>query len=250
MKSQYDYDIIRDYLHGLVDKETAREVGELIKKDEIARGIAEGILRLDKEFKEDDAAIDLFLENLRQKQLTIIHQYRRPARITEKLWFRIAASVLLLIIAGFAIRMIVSAPDYQAQIDEELAQPYPISNLFRSESENSPQEKGYQLYTQGNFAGAARYLEQASSEGRDVASVTFYNALSNLYSGNYNRASVLFESHNIGSSRYADQAQWYQTLALIKSNNKSKAIEVLTAITKDELHFKREAALELLDQLE
>jgi hypothetical protein len=250
MKSQYDYDIIRDYLHGLVDKQTATEIGELIKKDEIARGIAEGILRLDKEFKEDDVAIDTFLENLRQKQLTLIHQYERPVRITKKLWFRIAASLLLLVIAGFAISMVVFAPDYHAQIDAELAQPYPISNLFRSESESSPQEKGYQLYTQGDYAGAIRYLEQVSSEDKDIASVTFYNALSNLYSGKYNRASVLFESHNIGNSRYSDQAQWYRALALIKADNKNKAIEVLTAITGDKLHFKREAALELLDELE
>ena len=67
MKSKYDYDIIRDYLHGLVDQETARRIRELIRHDEVARNIAAGILQLEHDFNGDEHEIESYIEELRQK---------------------------------------------------------------------------------------------------------------------------------------------------------------------------------------
>jgi hypothetical protein len=249
MNSKYDYDSIRDYLHGLTDAKTSLEMKELIKTDEIARDIAEGIIRLDKEFKEYDSAVDSYLEDFRQKQLKIIHQ-QKPARLLEKYWFRMAAALLLLITVGAVIRLMVSAPDYQTLVNRELAQPYPVSTILRSDGDGSAKEKGYQLYLNGDYKNASKYFEQISTEEKDLASIGFYNGLSYLYAEEYEKASKLFESDILVNSRYAQQAQWYQSLALIKSGNKKRAVEVLTIVVGNQQHFKRGAALELLEQLE
>ena len=250
MKSQYDYEIIRDYLHGLTDGKTSREVGELIKRDETARSIAEGILLLEEEFKGNEEDVELYLDKFYQAQLNVIHKQIQPVRITQKLWFRIAASVLVLVIAGFTVRMLITRPDVESLIAQELSKPYPVSNLVRSEGSQTTEDRAYESYASGKYLEAAQYFSQTNGEARDVASATFYQAMSNLYVGGYPRAIQLFESPIISESRYVEQARWYQSLALLRSHNKTKAVEILRSIRANPQHFKYEDAGELLSQLE
>lgn len=245
MKSKYDYEIIRDYLHGLVDSKTAREIGELIKTDETSRSIAEGIVQMERELNGDDA-VDKYLEDFRQRQLKQIPN--AGSSVTKKAWIRIAASLLILIGVASVIRLMTALPDLQALVSKELDQPYPLSNLVRGEGDGT-MEKAFALYSQGDFAKASIYFEQ-SSEGKENASVTFYNALSYLYAGNYEKASALLGFDVIVNSRYAQQGRWYQALALIQGGNKEKGKEALKMIANSEHHFKHEAAAEILELLE
>src|SRR5687767_12523012 len=129
MESRYDYDIIRDYLHGLVSREKAHEIGELIRTDDVARDIAEGILLMEKEFLENDTDIENYLEDFRQTQLRAIQTGALviAERKVRNQWLKIAAAVLLLVVVFFSIRQITSQPDLLTLIDEELAEPYPVS---------------------------------------------------------------------------------------------------------------------------
>ncbi|MBY0433211.1 MAG: hypothetical protein K2U26_03785 [Cyclobacteriaceae bacterium] len=250
MKIQYNYELIRDYLHGLLDNKTAKEVSGSIKTDETARSIAEGILRLEKEFSSDDNAIEKYLEDFRQKQigLTELRNDRMP--IIKQRWFRIAASLLILISVGVAIRLTVFTPNLQTVVEQELSVPYPLSNLARGEANGAAKERAFQFYAQRDFPKASVYFEQALAEERENASVTFYGALNYLYQGNFDRAVDLLESDVIRNSRYARQGQWYQALALIRLGNKNKSIQVLDSIVNDKQHFKHEAATGLLKLLE
>lgn len=253
MKSQYDYELIRDYLHGLADSKTAREVGDLIRRDEIARSIAEGILRLDENFQGNEEAIESYLEKIYQSQLHTIHKHTQPAGLLQRYWLRIAASLLILVAAGVAIWTQLSEPGMDSLIAQELSVPYPASNLFRSETAPTIEDQGYVAYEAGRYDEATRYFDLAlaadNSKVRD-ASIYFYNALSQLYAGNYARATELLESPAIAESRYLQQARWYMGLALLRLNNRAAAIEVLSEIRKDPRSFKYEAAGELLSQLE
>lgn len=246
MKSKYDYEIIRDYLHGLVDTKTSKEIGELIKRDETARSIAEGIVRLEKKFTGTDAEVDKYLNEFRQKQMDLIIP-PKPSSATTKIWFRVAASLLLLIGISMVIRLMTTSPDLQALVGNELGQPYPLASLVRGESD-AASERAFQLYSQGDYVNASIYFEK-SFEGKDNASFTFYNALSHLYVGNYERAIVLLKSDVVVNSRYAAQGQWYQALALIRSGDKDKAREILENIVDNKQHFKYETASEMLECL-
>ncbi len=249
MKSPHDYDIIRDYLHGLVDSKTAQEISERMATDETTRSIAVGAVLLEKEFT-DNEAIDQYLDGFRQKQFEIIGQQTKPVPIAKRLWFRAAASLALLICVGMAVRLLVSLPDYQSVIDQELGQQYPVSNLSRSGGDGSATEKAFQLYTNGDYVNASIYFEQATPGEKDKASVMFYEALSYLYAGRYEKAIDLFESERMANSRYAQQAQWFQALAFLRLNNNKQAVAILKSIEADHQHFKQDVARQLLEQLD
>ncbi len=250
MSSKYDYDIISDYLHGLTDKKTSLKISELIKTDEVARNIADGIVRLNKEFKDDDVSQESYLEDFRKKQLEVISQHAKPKRVTIKYSVRIAAALLLLITAGAVIRILVSEPDYQQIVDKELSQPYSISTVVRSDGEEYSKEKAFQLYARGEFAKASAYFELAAVDEKENASIVFYHALSQLYGEHYEAAITLLKADIIGSSRYAQQAEWFQALALLKSGNKREAKEILTTINKNSQHYKLSEAQQLLNALD
>lgn len=249
MKPNYNYELIHDYLHGLTDQKTSMEIRDLIKSDEVTRNIAEGIVHLEKKFDSEEA-VESYLENFRQTQLLSLQQNKVTAPITKKLWFRMAASLLLLISVGAVVRLMVATPGLQTLVNNELANPYPLSNLVRGESDGSAKEKAFQLYAQGDFANASIYFEQAYTDENENASVIFYNALSYLYQGNFAKANALLKSDVIAGSRYAQQAEWYRALAFIQSGKLAEGKEALNSIADRVGHFKQEAASRLLKKME
>lgn len=250
MKSKYNYELIHDYLHGLLDSNTSKEMGELIMSDETARSIAEGIIRMEKEFSGDEVALNAYLENFQQRQLALVGQSKETKPIIKTAWFRMAASLLLLISVGAVVRLMVATPDLQTLVNNELAEPYPLSNLVRGESDGSAKEKAFQLYAQGDFTNATIYFEQASTSEKENATVVFYNALSYLYQENFAKANALLKSDVIAGSRYSKQAEWYRALALIQSGNLDEGKVALTSIADQVGHFKHEAANRLLKKME
>jgi hypothetical protein len=251
MESRYDYDIIRDYLHGLVEREKALEIGELIRQDEIARDIAEGILRLDDEFNENEQDIEAYLENFRQAQLKKISYHSSGiAAQTRNLWLKIAAVILILVVTGFFIKQAFDKPDLITLINEELSQPYPVSNVVRGPSHGDDYNKALEMYKNKNYVQASLYFEKAAKSENDHATVTFYNALSSLYSGHYPRAISLLESRTISASRYSQQAQWYLSLAYIKSEKQTKGVEILKRMQNSPHVYKHREAVQLLEALD
>ena len=249
MKTNYNYQLIHDYLHGLTDQKTSMEIKQLIKNDEVTRSIAEGIVHLENKLGSEEA-VEIYLENFRERQLSSIQQPSAQRPITKKLWFRMAASLLLLISVGAVVRLMVATPDLQTLVNNELAEPYPLSNLVRGESDGSAKEKAFQLYAQGDFTNATIYFEQASTNEKENATVVFYNALSYLYQENFAKANALLKSDVIAGSRYSKQAEWYRALALIQSGNLDEGKVALTSIADQVGHFKHEAANRLLKKME
>ena len=248
MPSPYDYDLIRDYLHGLVDKNSASEIAELIAKDETARSIAEGILLLEKNF-ENDGDIESYLENFRQAQLKTIQSFAAGGRTKRILWLKVAASLIFVTLIGVVFRQMGTTPDAIAIVDGELSRPYAVSNLVRSTGETTPFELGIEQYAAGDYPEALRYFRLAAGGTGDLATLTFYEALSQLYSGNYEEAIGLFQTEVIKKSRYVQQAQWHLALAAIKGEEHQIAKETLAAISNDERHYKQGKAREIYEVL-
>jgi tetratricopeptide (TPR) repeat protein len=247
---KYDYEMIHDYLHGLLDSEASKGVSELIKTDETARSIAQGILLLDKKFNGDENAVETYLENFAKKQSNVISKETQPKAVSKAIWFRIAAALLLVAAVGAVVRLFVSTTNVNDLVNAELARAYPVSNLVRGDGAESFKEKGYQLYSEGNYANASEYFGKALAENNNDASVIFYNGLCNLYNGNYEKANSMLSSDMIADSRYLEQAQWYRSIAYLKSNDKVNAAKILKAIAGNEKHYKNEVAVQLVEGLE
>ena len=248
MPSQYDYDLIRDYLHGLVDRNSASEIADLIAKDETARSIAEGILLLEKNFQ-NDRDIESYLENFRQTQLKTIQSFATDGRRTRILWLKVAASLILVALIGFVFRLTRTSADAIAIVDDELSHRYAVSNLVRSSGETTPLELGLEYYAAQEYQEALRYFKRAAGGTGDLATLTFYEALSQLYSGNYQEAIRLLQTEVIKKSRYIQQARWHLALAAIKGGDHQVAKETLSAISQDQLHYKHGKAREIYEAL-
>jgi hypothetical protein len=231
MKSNYDYDIIRDYLHGLVDQETARRIRDLIRNDDVARNIATGILQLEHDFNGNDDEVDSYIDGLLQKQLKLIHKKEG----TSNTWIKMAAAILLVAVAGSAAWLMQG----NNVLDDELSEPYPFSS-----DRGTSTGAGFEAYIKGNYNSAINSFDINSAD----ATVIFYNGLSHLYAGKYNEAVTLLGS--LGTSRYNQQAFWFQTLALIKAGKTNEGRRNLQIISNYPSHYKSGAARELLSALE
>lgn len=246
MPVQYNYDLIRDYLHGLVDKASAKHISELIASDETARSIAEGILILENNFK-SEAEVDAYLENFRQKQMALIGNQTTTRKIA--LWMKVAASILLIGSIGFVVQLNADN-DAMAIVDQELANPYPVSTLVRGESGSAPLETALDLYNNKKYTEALAFFEEASKSTDDLATTAYYQGLTHLYIGNYQEATGFLTADVIKQSRYAQQARWASALATLKLNNRDKARTVLTLIVQDPTHYKYDNAVELLESFD
>jgi hypothetical protein len=241
MKSKYDYDTIRDYLHGLLDQETAGKIRELIRTDEVARNIAAGILQLEHEFNGDEHQIEAYIEALRQKQLKRIKEHR-PTKVVSFGWVKLAAAILIIAVAGAAVWLMLSkGPTDNDLLAQELVEPYPLM-IERGQSDV---EAGYKFYLRGEFKKAA---EPFGGTSEDVT-VVFYSGLSNLYAGDYEKAALLLNNDLLKTSRYEQQASWFCALALVKAGKMGEAKAGLEKIAGNSDHYKSGAAQQLLGSL-
>jgi hypothetical protein len=232
MKSKYDYDIIRDYLHGLTDRQTSQRIRELIRTDDIARNIAAGILQLEHDFHGDENQVESYIDGLLQKQLRLIESEPK-SRLIRIGWMKMAAALLILVLSGFVLWFTVLKNENV--LDEELSEPYPLM-VTRGPEMNA----GFERYLARDYENAISMFEADSAD----VTARFYNALSNLYAQHYDRSITLLSS--LKESRYRDQALWYQALALMKLGKKGEAERILKTIADDPAHYKSPEARKLL----
>ncbi len=230
MTSKYDYDIIRDYLHGLTDQETAKRIHELIRTDEVARNIATGILQLEHDFDGDETQIENYIESLHQKQLDLINR-KNNVRVFSGSWIAIAAAVLIVAVIGSVV--VLSG---ESMLDKELSEPYPYSA-----ERGSDVNDGFRFYQNRDYRNAISRLND------DDATAVFYKGLSYLYVGEYQNAITSFSS--LETSRYNEQARWFTALALLKSGKITEGKIVLNAIVSNN-GYKSSEARELLSSYE
>jgi hypothetical protein len=230
MKVKYDYDIIRDYLHGLVDQETARRIRDLIREDEVARNIAAGILQLEHEFNGNEAEVEKYIEALRAKQLKLINRRHIPT------WTRLAAAVLVIALAGAVVWLTIGKSD---PIEDELRDPYPLVTTGRGAADG---DDGFEYYRKGEYKKA---IASFSQEAEDV-SVIFYDGLSHLYAGEYDQAAELLGTASLAESRYKEQSEWFRALSLLKAERTAEARAILETIKSNRQHYKSAAAEKVL----
>jgi hypothetical protein len=247
MNKKYSYELIRDYLHGVLDKKTAEEIGMLIRTDETARSIALGIIYLEKQFKEE-AEADVYLDTLYRKRAEMIAERTKASTLAFKPFIRMAAALLLLVTAGVVVRLLM-APGIATLVDRELRQPYSLPTLARTHESFTTLDSAYQLYSQADYPGAAQLFQRASQLDQHQTVALFYFGLSELYAGNCARAANLLASGDLVGTRFEQQARWYQSLALIQSGDRTKAREQLEWMAADPNHFKSKEASELLSKI-
>ena len=235
IKGKYNYELIEDYLSGLLDKETSARIEELLKTDETARSIAKGILTLKQHFSEKE--IEAYMDGVYNAHLETIVQNIKPKK--GLILWKIAASILLLGISSLFVFKNTSLSINEI-IEDEIATTYPISQHLRG-SGDATLRNALIAYNNGEYKKSIRLLAKDES-----AQGTFTRGLSLFYLKNYGQAAEDFSKSLMLNSRYEEQSRWFLAMSYIKSGEETKAIEILNKILNIKNHYKAKESKKLL----
>ncbi len=233
-KDGYSYELIQDYLNGILDSKTSRSISSLIKNDETARDIAKGILILQEKF--DEVEIDDYLNEMLEINQNVI---KANAEKNVFLWVKMAAAVAFLIISGLVIFHFIE-PDLSNFVAQEMSVPYAANVVFR-DGETSALSNAFTAYSNKDYEKALNYFNKST----DVKAL-FYKGLCHLYLGDFQLAITVLDNEELIGSRFEEQSRWYTAMAYVEAGDEEKAREVLNEIIKHKGHYKYKKAVQLI----
>lgn len=241
MDTKYNYELIEDYLNGLLSEEASKKISALIETDALARDIANGILLLKNKFKTDEATEEYLNERLAIQNNLITQNNRKSLS-----WLKVAATIVLVLVSGLVIYNITANQNGQELVAQALEVPYPMIAVSRGDDTNDDLNEAISAYESRNFAkAAASYakLEQSTT-------IKFYLGLSYLYNDNFDEAIAKLSDRALQESRFSDQCEWYLALAYFKAGEAQKSKAILHGIANNDKHYVNQEARDLLNSME
>ncbi|MDP5172739.1 MAG: tetratricopeptide repeat protein [Bacteroidia bacterium] len=152
--------------------------------------------------------------------------------------FRTIGMALVAAAAAVALLFLLIRPSDQGPSRElmaELSQPYPnvLMPMERGESSSSLIQRGFEAYENGDFAAALSLFSQTDSLSSDL---DFYRANAHLGLGQWQEAEALFSTVAQSSSRFGQQAEWYQAMALWHQGRYDEATTMIEQIANTPDH--------------
>lgn len=137
-------------------------------------------------------------------------------------YFRMAAVLLLIAVAGFLVYQVFFVPDLLEKYQNEH---YPAELTQRAGSQSVRPWKEY--YEQHQYARALRALEEKDESSREAE---FFAGLCQNYLGNWQKAAIKLNDLALDRDDYQEQARWYLALIFIQQDEYSKADSLLTLL--------------------
>jgi tetratricopeptide (TPR) repeat protein len=171
----------------------------------------------------------------------------KERRLGFPIYLKWAATVTILAVLSLAIYL-NSGPSEQ-DLFLSYYTPYPNMESPTSRSEASGKAV-WQLYENGDYAGAIGQFEQAVAINEADFGSRFYLGISAL---ELSRLTMAEEAFSIVAAdkdnKYTEQAQWYFALTYLKAGNPEKSINVLQEIVDSGSAYSGKAK-ELMEELE
>lgn len=156
---------------------------------------------------------------------------KQPPKPTYRLWYRVAASILILVTAGVLWQNMNSAPEFGDYFEH-----FPQLRTFRTGDEQTHSE-GMEAYSRRSYSEAYSLLSETSTTELD-AELKFYLAVSALWSDYLSEATDLLEElKRDEGNKYYQQINWYLALAYWKGKHFDKAIDQLKMIKKGQFNY-------------
>lgn len=241
----WNYELLADYVDGLVDKATQTQIETALKSSEEAAMIVSGIRFYYREHGGDRDGLEVYLDDLaeqfRQKVI-------KPEAKIRKLDFspkimRLAAVVILLI-ASVPLIIWLARPaklDANEFIAQQLSSPYSILGNKRDTTIISEQNLAYQAYREGNYTQAIEKLKKLQSTRKLTDYDEFVLGLSYLYDEDYTQAALILEEIvTKRNPRFEQQARWYLILAYFQTEEIEKSQKLIGEILKMPGHYQYE----------
>lgn len=164
----------------------------------------------------------------------------RPEKQNLRLWYAVAAAVLVLVTAGIIWQNMNKPPvfeDYFGHFDQ----------LVSLRGENNSAAEGIEAYSDRDY-GKAFDLLSAVEESELSVELKFYLGVSALGSSQVKEAISVFEEIGIERpNKYYQQTRWYLGLAYWQNGQLDKAVETLESIEAGQ--YKYQQAQNLIQEL-
>jgi tetratricopeptide (TPR) repeat protein len=183
-----------------------------------------------------------------QEEVKLIHS--RGARVVQmvrKYWYAAASVVLIALVAG---GIFLAQPGSYS--NEKLFKMYYRSGAIdMKRSANANMVEALMAYSQKDFVAAARAFEQVLTSDPANIPVKYYCGISNIETGNYNRAIILFkEIIQQNDNSYIEYSQWNLGLTYLANDRHADAIEQFKSIASNKDHSCYEQATSILKKMD
>lgn len=167
--------------------------------------------------------------------------------IKPKFNWKVAASVVLLISAGWFGFQNFSGPNYNTLYqDNYSAYPNTVYTITRGDTNESAERAAFVAYEKEDYKLALKTFKSLSPQ---TINHKFYMAQSYLALSEYTNAEALFTEIKNSNSDFKDEAQWFLALSYVKQEQTDKAIAALKTVVNTNA-YKADQAKALLKELQ
>lgn len=251
-----NYELLADYVDGLLDERARAALEVKLRTSEEARAVVAGIRYFYASEGTDRAALEQYLDAQQARMEASWNQWKqgevplvRPLRRRVS-WMAAAVLALLLMLGGIAWWVWESqqwTPNHLVAM--HLAEPYRLPLTLRGDAPagGDAKQRAYEAYANGAYQQAAEALQDLPAR---TAFDDFALGLSFLYAEDYDLAAPQLEEVIGRDPRLEEQARWLAALARLRQGDREAARTHLAYIVRRPVHYRRKAAVQLLDSLD
>ncbi len=235
-------EIMDKYLNGEMNDQELKHFEHLLASDEKVRE------ELDLHQSIDHAIMEEDIMNLRDTMNTIYTEdekvKRAPAGISRRKLYYAAATFALLMATGGIVKK-VTQPDYNNyETFEKYYEPYEVTVTYRSGNTETDRLllTALQRYEDENYEQALVLFEQLLEKRNDDMAVNLYSGISYMEVEKYQKATHSFQTIITDNNNlFIEQAEWYLAMCYLKTEDNTKAKELLDELIHKESYYKEMA---------
>ncbi len=241
-------ELLLDYLDGILDEDSTRQIEYAIDESDELKSIVEGIRVYYEEEGKDRAKLEVYADQIRGKfysSTTNDSEHNSGFQKTPAFWFRTAAAIGLFLIAGTVLLYNTLSIDVEQLVSHHIQDHYDAPLTFRGD--NDPNQLMWSdivdSYLKKDFELSLVKLEKLPDYDDRRLPVDFYTGLCNLYKkgANYEKAIESLKLVSDSEHRLNEKAEWYLALAYYQNSEEVKAKALLQKITEKNFYKRKEA---------
>ena len=233
--------LISRYLGGELDATEAARFEEDLRRDPELRSDLELYREVD-EALADTEIID-FRMQLDEMHTRFAPELYAPDRRRLKVFSQIAATVAVLVVAGFASISLLNRGS-SGSVADRFYKPYELTSVNRSSSDGAERtlQQALEKYQNRDYRAAVELFQIVLTKDPEQMGTMLYNGISYYELAEYTKAgnsfnAVIEQNDNL----YIDQAKWYLGFCYLKTEDKEKAIKQFKEIAESKSSYSQKA---------
>ncbi len=255
MRAHYNdsdlFELYTDYVEGLVNSDTRQAIEARMREDTPTRQIIEGLRYLFRRHGGNRDAVEAYFEASGKSIEQLVNQAQARRVFQKRMYYAIAATVLLLVIGG-ALYWQFSSNRLERTVNKALAEAYPMPAQLRG---STPIEESWHqaraAYQMKHYEGAMEALDQILATQPANTQAQFFQGICHIMveAPNLQQAKLNFRKVLLSESRFTQQAEWYLTLVHLYEADVPSALPLLNKIAGNAEHYRQADAQALLKLL-